>query len=94
LEYADSVVINFSKPLFMGSGGSLFFVGDKKTFVQTMGSQLEFSFFRNKYSDEHDTIDYKDWQVGMNHRNNALRLYFLYKFFGLKTLRESIRYRN
>lgn len=77
----------------MGSGGTMFYVADKKTFVKAMGSDLEFSFYKNKYSDMFNTIDYKDWQVGLNHRNNALRLYFLYKFFGMKALRESIRSR-
>jgi len=78
----------------MGSGGTMFYVADKKTFVKAMGANLEFSFFKNKYSDVYNTIDYKDWQVGLNHRNNALRLFFLFKFYGLKTLRESILYRD
>lgn len=94
LDFADSIVVNFSKPLFMGSGGSMFYVADKKTFVRTMGSQLEFSFYKNKYSETYNTVDYKDWQVGLNHRNCALRLFFLFKFYGLKALRESIRNRE
>jgi len=90
----DSLVVNFSKPLFMGSGGSMFYVADKSTFMKAMGAQLEFSFYNNKYSELFNTIDYKDWQVGLNHRNNALRLFFLFKFYGLKALRESIRSRD
>lgn len=90
----DSIVMNLTKPLFMGSGGTIFFIANKKEYVKAMGSELEFSFYKNKYSDSYDTIDYKDWQIGLNHRNNALRLYFLIKFFGMKMLRESIIYRN
>lgn len=59
-----------------------------------MGQKLEFSFYKNKYSEEKNTIDYKDWQVGLNKRNNALRLFFIYKMYGLKLLKESIRYRD
>ena len=94
LDLVDSLVVNFSKPLFMGSGGSMFYVADKSTFMKAMGAQLEFSFYNNKYSELFNTIDYKDWQVGLNHRNNALRLFFLFKFYGLKALRESIRSRD
>lgn len=90
VEYADSLVLNYSKPLFMGSGGSMFYVADKKRFLSTMGTNVQFSFFKNKYTEANDVIDYKDWQVGLNHRNNAIRLFFLFKFYGLKRLRDSL----
>lgn len=32
--------------------------------------------------------------MGLNKRNNALRLFFIYKMYGLKLLKESLRYRD
>jgi aromatic-L-amino-acid decarboxylase len=47
---------------------------------------MEFSFY-NKFSEENDIVDYKDWQIGLARRFNSLKVYYLFKFYGLKKLR-------
>lgn len=51
LEAADSLQINFTMLLLNGTGGSLFFVADKKTLNESFGARkLSFSIFQNHYT--------------------------------------------
>jgi len=38
LNYVDSIVINFSKLLLNGTGGSLFYIRDKKIITESFGN--------------------------------------------------------
>lgn len=77
--------------LLNGTGGSLFFVADKKILNESFGARkLSFSIFQNHYTENHDVIDYKDWTIGLSRRNNALKLYYTFVHYGLKSLREAI----
>jgi glutamate/tyrosine decarboxylase-like PLP-dependent enzyme len=46
-EQIDSMNINFSKSLFLGTGGSLLFVADKKAIISSFDGDLNFGFFKN-----------------------------------------------
>ena len=69
--------INFSKLLLNGTGGSLYYVKDKKMIAEAFGaSSLDFHIYKNKFTGQYDVVDYKDWVVGLDRRNNALKLYY------------------
>ena len=48
-----------------------------------MGSDINFSFYKNQYTGHYNVIDYKDWMFGLNRRNNSLKFYYLFKHYGL-----------
>jgi hypothetical protein len=77
--------------LLNGTGGSLFYVADKKVYTESFGANtLKFSFYKNQFTDNSDIVDYKDWIVGLGRRNNALKLYYTFSHFGLKRLRSAV----
>lgn len=78
IKEADSLEINFSKVLLIGPGGSTMFVNDKKQLNKAFGGTSRFCFYDNPYSDNPDTIDYKDWHFGLDRRNNAMKFFFLF----------------
>lgn len=90
-EDIDSLTINFSKALFLGNGGSLLFIGDKKQLTHSLGADISFSFYKNQFTGKPNVIDYKDWMLGLNRRNNSLKFYYLFKHYGLEKLRNYIR---
>ena len=47
----------------LGNIGSLNYIADKKTFIEALGGKIEFEIYKNKFSEEFDITDYKDWQV-------------------------------
>lgn len=91
LNVIDSICINFTKLLLNGTGGSLFYVGNKRMVNESFGANaLHFSFYKNEYTNECDVVDYKDWIVGLARRNNAIKLYYTFLHYGLKRIRESV----
>ena len=51
LAHVDSMTINFTKLLLNGTGGSLFFIGDKQILNEAFGAKtLQFSFFKNHFT--------------------------------------------
>lgn len=47
--------------MMTGINGSLFYVKEKKELSEAMGGKIEYQIYKNKFSDEHDILDYKDW---------------------------------
>lgn len=91
LQQIDSIAINFSKLLLNGTGGSMFYVGDKKQLNEAFGANtLKFSFYKNEFSDNYDIVDYKDWIVGLGRRNNALKIYYTFVHYGVDRIRKSV----
>ena len=45
LAEVDSICINFSKALMLGTGGSLMFIKDKKQLNLAFGGTAKFSFY-------------------------------------------------
>lgn len=75
-----------------GTGGAFFYVADKKITTEAFGaSTIDFPFFENVYTGQRDVVDYKDWIVGLGRRNNALKLYYFYTHYGLKSLRNALK---
>jgi aromatic-L-amino-acid/L-tryptophan decarboxylase len=91
LELIDSICINFTKLLLNGTGGSLFYVGNKRIVNEAFGANtLQFSFYKNQYTNEDDVVDYKDWIVGLARRNNSIKLYYTFLHYGLHRIRQSV----
>jgi aromatic-L-amino-acid decarboxylase len=91
LDLIDSICINFTKLLLNGTGGSLFYVANKSILTEAFGANaLQFSFYKNQYTNERDVVDYKDWIVGLGRRNNAIKLYYTFLHYGLKRIRQSV----
>lgn len=91
LEQIDSIDINFTKLLLNGTGGSLFYVADKKLLTESFGaSTLHFPFYKNAYTGQEDIVDYKDWIVGLARRNNSLKLYYTFTHYGFKAIRAAV----
>lgn len=91
LEKVDSVSMNFSKSMFMGNGGNIFFVADKRQLIGSMGADINFSFFKNEYSGRTNVVDYKDWSFGLMRKNNSMKFYYLFRHYGLQQLRGYVR---
>ena len=53
-----------------------------------MSDQVAFEIYKNKFSDNFDVCDYKDWQVPLGRRFNALKFYWMIKYFGTNKLAE------
>jgi glutamate/tyrosine decarboxylase-like PLP-dependent enzyme len=66
-------------------------VSDKKQLNEAFGSKtLQFSFYKNSFSDNYDIVDYKDWIVGLGRRNNALKIYYTFVHYGAEKIRSSV----
>ena len=45
----------------VGLSGTLFYVADKSQLFESMGNNIEFGLYKNKFSEFSDVMDYKDW---------------------------------
>lgn len=46
---------------------------------------------RNKFSENYELIDYKDWSVGFSRKNNAFNLYLTLRMFGIRKYKHFFR---
>jgi len=90
LEEVDSLTINFAKGTMSGNGSALFFVGDKKVYNESLGGKINPEYLKNKFTEENDITDYKDWQLGLGKRFNSLRLWFVIRKYGVEGLQKNI----
>jgi len=95
LEGANSIAINFGKWMLSGQTSTLFYVSDKLLYNESFAgkqSQLYINpeYLKNQFTDDYDVTDYKDWQIGLGRRFNALRFWFMIRNIGQRGLREHI----
>jgi len=88
VEYADSFVFNPHKWLFTNFDCSAYFVKDKYSLLRTL--QVVPEYLRTQ--DQGKVNDYCDWGVPLGRRFRALKLWFVLRSFGTKTLQEKLRY--
>ncbi|XP_068644992.1 tryptophan decarboxylase TDC2-like [Aristolochia californica] len=55
------------------------------------GLNIDPEYLKNKPSQSRKVVDYKDWQVGVGRRFRALRLWFIFRSYGVANLQEHIR---
>ena len=90
LEGADSMAINFGKWNMCGNNSAVFFVADKTNYRKSLLGGSTPEFLQNKYTNEYDIIDYKDWQVGLGRRFNSLRFWYMIRSVGVEGMRENV----
>jgi aromatic-L-amino-acid decarboxylase len=89
LEKADSYCFNPHKWMFTNFDCDCFYVGDRKTLIQTLSIMPE--YLRNKASESGEVIDYRDWHIPLGRRFRSLKLWFVIRHYGVKGLRHHIR---
>lgn len=47
--------------MMCGLTGSLFYVNDKNELAEAMGNKIDFEIYKNKFTENYDVWDYKDW---------------------------------
>ena len=67
------------------------FIADKNSLMQAFSDDTSnFTFYKNKFNENYDVTDYKDWAVGLGRRNNSLKLYYTFKHYGIKFIKENV----
>jgi len=95
LELADSFEVNFGKWMMCGMNSALFYVSDKRIYNESMAGKgvenyIQPEFLQNKFTNEYDLTDYKDWQVGLGRRFSSLKIWALIKNFGVEGIKDNI----
>ena len=96
IEDVDSFVVNFAKWNMATMPGALFFVGDRYLYNEAFaGKNAQYhinpEYLKNKFTNEHDVTDYKDWQIGLGRKFNSLKFWFLIRSQGVEGFRSQIR---
>jgi aromatic-L-amino-acid decarboxylase len=89
LELADSYVFNPHKWLLTNVDCSALYVADRRKLIGAMSVTPE--YLRNVASEAGEVIDYRDWQIDLGRRFRALKLWFVIRSYGVKSLQEMIR---
>jgi aromatic-L-amino-acid decarboxylase len=88
IDQVDSFVFNPHKWMFTNFDCSAYFVKDKDLLINTFSVNPE--YLRTKT--QGTVNDYRDWGIPLGRRFRALKLWFVIRSFGLKGLKEKIRY--
>ncbi len=89
LDQADSYCFNPHKWMFTNFDCSCFWVADRESLIRAFTIMPE--YLRNRPSESHEVIDYRDWQVPLGRRFRALKLWFVIRHYGVEGLRFHIR---
>ena len=85
----DSICVNPHKWMFTNFDCDLFWVADRRALTRAMGIMPE--YLRNAPSESGEVIDYRDWQVPLGRRFRALKLWLVYRHYGLEGIRTAFR---
>ncbi|MEM6928087.1 MAG: pyridoxal-dependent decarboxylase [Myxococcota bacterium] len=89
LEHADSYCFNPHKWLLTNFDCDCFFVADRKPLIEALSILPE--YLRNQATEAGAVIDYRDWQIPLGRRFRALKLWMVFRSYGLQGLREHVR---
>ncbi|ONK70101.1 uncharacterized protein A4U43_C05F30270 [Asparagus officinalis] len=89
VEEADSFGMNAHKWFLTNFDCSALWVKDRSALIQSLSTNPE--FLRNKASQEHTVVDFKDWQVPLGRRFRSLKLWMVLRLYGLENLQHYIR---
>jgi len=87
IEYADSLVFNPHKWMYVNFDCSLYYVKDPELLVRTFDILPEYL----KTATHGAVNDYRDWGIPLGRRFRALKLWFVLRGFGLEGLRQRLR---
>ncbi len=89
LEHADSYCFNPHKWLLTNFDCDCFFVADRRPLIEALSILPE--YLRNQATEAGAVIDYRDWQIPLGRRFRALKLWMVFRSYGLAGLREHVR---
>src|ERR1700690_3146910 len=89
LEFADSYTFNPHKWMFTNFDCNCFYVADRKHLIQTLSILPE--YLRNQATESGAVIDYRDWQIPLGRRFRALKLWFVFRYYGIEGLQFHVR---
>ncbi|KAH8253531.1 hypothetical protein KR032_005907 [Drosophila birchii] len=87
LEYADSFNTNPNKLLLTNFDASALWVRN----VKTLKSALIVNPLYLEHEHEHDAVDYRHYSISLSRRFRALKLWFVFRTYGIEGLQEYIR---
>lgn len=87
-EGADSYVFNPHKWMFTNFDCSVLFLKDPKDFLQTFSMSPEYL----KTQQDGAVTNYRDWGIQLGRRFRALKLWFVLRSYGLKGIRQKLRF--
>lgn len=87
VEEADSVVLNPHKWLGVPFDLSALFLKDPSQLIRILSIRPDYL----KTHGANDVINYSDWSIPLGRRFRALKLWFLFRCYGLEELRKRIR---
>ncbi|KQK02568.1 tyrosine decarboxylase 1 [Brachypodium distachyon] len=91
IEVVDSFSMNAHKWLLANTDCCALWVKQPKLLVVSLGTQNEELILRDAAAEGHDVVDYKDWAITLTRRFRALKLWLVFRCYGVEGLREHIR---
>ncbi|KAI9196217.1 hypothetical protein LWI28_022017 [Acer negundo] len=89
VEFSDSICLNPHKWFLTNMDCCYLWLKKPKILVDSLSTDSE--ILRNKASESHSVIDYKDWQIALSRRFKALKLWIVIRKHGLTNLMYHIR---
>ncbi|XP_021900924.1 aromatic-L-amino-acid decarboxylase-like [Carica papaya] len=89
VERVDSLSLSPHKWLLSYLDCCCLWVKNSNSVVKALSTNPE--YLRNKPSESNSVVDYKDWQVGTGRRFKSLRLWFVFRMYGVANLQSHIR---
>ncbi len=89
VERVDSYCFNPHKWLLTNFDCSAFWVRDRSALLDALSILPE--YLRNEASASGAVVDYRDWQVPLGRRFRALKLWFVFRHYGVEGLQQHIR---
>ncbi|MBA0675732.1 hypothetical protein Goari_017257, partial [Gossypium aridum] len=89
VERVDSLSLSPQKWLLSGLDCCCLWVKNPTALVKALSTNPE--YLRNKQSESDSVIDFKDWQVGTGRRFKSLRLWLIFRTYGVVNLQGHIR---
>lgn len=89
LALVDSFCFNPHKWLLTTFDCDLFWVADRRGLTESLSITPE--YLRNAATDSGEVWDYRDWQAPLGRRFRALKLWFVFRHYGIEGMRAHIR---
>jgi Glutamate decarboxylase and related PLP-dependent proteins len=87
----NSIAINFAKWMMSGMSSSMTYFDDKESLNESLiRSDHNAEYLKNRYTDEYDITDYKNWQIGTGKRFHALKFWYIIRTFGIEGLQQNV----
>ena len=86
----DSFDMNMHKWLLTNFDASCMFVQNRKDLTDALS--ITPAYLKNQFTESGLVTDYRDWQIPLGRRFRALKIWFVFRTYGVKGLQAHIRY--